>query len=242
MKTCIRCQEPKPDDDFGTHGRDKKTGEYRRDLFCKACLNAQKRAKFANDPAAKERKRWNAQREREKHRDAILEKQRARARLHPEKIREAVARSRERHPDRVAARQATAAAIDRGELVRQPCGICGAEPTQAHHHRGYAPEHWFDVIWLCRAHHYEAHRKLSPPPPVDVTESWRTRQRYTDAELIERLQVIARETGRTPRFTDCPTNIFMKHFGSWNKALAAAGLADRSHMGMPPRRKEASNL
>jgi hypothetical protein len=28
---------------------------------------------------------------------------------------------------------------------------------EAHHHRGYGPEHVLDVIWLCRGCHAEAH-------------------------------------------------------------------------------------
>jgi hypothetical protein len=61
-------------------------------------------------------------------------------------------------------------AINRGELTRPDrCERCGSpeEPDaeepgrkirmEAHHHRGYGPEHVLDVIWLCRGCHAEAH-------------------------------------------------------------------------------------
>jgi DNA-binding XRE family transcriptional regulator len=61
------------------------------------------------------------------------------------------------------ARRAVAQAIRSGELVREPCGECGA-PAEAHHDAGYEPEHWLVVIWLCRRHHAARH--------FDMTRQW----------------------------------------------------------------------
>jgi DNA-binding XRE family transcriptional regulator len=58
---------------------------------------------------------------------------------------------------KVIARAAVAKAIRDGALERQACRACGAEPAEAHHHLGYAPEQWLDVEWLCRTHHAQAH-------------------------------------------------------------------------------------
>jgi hypothetical protein len=44
--------------------------------------------------------------------------------------------------------------IARGRLVRQPCEVCGAEPSQAHHDDYTNPK---EVRWLCTTHHAEAH-------------------------------------------------------------------------------------
>lgn len=71
---------------------------------------------------------------------------------------------RARHPGRIAARNAVTHALERGELVRGPCAECGVEPTQAHHHNGYERAYWFDVTWLCPAHHGEAHRETLDAP------------------------------------------------------------------------------
>lgn len=51
-------------------------------------------------------------------------------------------------------RQATAKAIRRGELERQPCGTCGNQPAEAHHDDYSKP---LDVMWLCRECHERLH-------------------------------------------------------------------------------------
>lgn len=58
---------------------------------------------------------------------------------------------------RLAARQAVAEAVRKGLIPRQPCADCGEPKTDAHHHLGYDPGHWLDVVWLCRADHAKAH-------------------------------------------------------------------------------------
>lgn len=45
--------------------------------------------------------------------------------------------------------------IREGELVRQPCEVCGIDKTiEAHHDDYYRP---LEVRWLCRKHHIEHH-------------------------------------------------------------------------------------
>lgn len=92
---------------------------------------------------------------------------------HPEKQREYDARRAAKRPPkaprvlltpeqrrlRAAARAAVTYAVTRGALCREPCASCGAEPAQAHHHRGYAREHWLDVQWLCSDCHWSIHPK-----------------------------------------------------------------------------------
>lgn len=66
------------------------------------------------------------------------------------------------YPDRDAARKVVLEAVHRGMLRPEPCEEilqvhgeavrCGRVPTQAHHW-SYHPDHWLDVIWLCRKHH-----------------------------------------------------------------------------------------
>lgn len=60
----------------------------------------------------------------------------------------------ERYPERVKARQEVFNAIQRGEIIRQACVVCGAEKAHAHHEDYSKP---LDVIWLCRKHHREVH-------------------------------------------------------------------------------------
>lgn len=50
-------------------------------------------------------------------------------------------------------------AIERGEIIKQPCEKCGATETQAHHDDYNKP---LDVRWLCDACHKEWHRNNTP--------------------------------------------------------------------------------
>lgn len=59
------------------------------------------------------------------------------------------------HPERIAARHAVRQAIKDGQLPHPDslqCS-CGEPAKQYHHHKGYAPEHWLDVIPVCRKCH-----------------------------------------------------------------------------------------
>jgi len=49
-------------------------------------------------------------------------------------------------------------AIKTGRLTRQPCEMCGATSTQAHHDDYSKP---LDVRWLCVKHHNEVHREIN---------------------------------------------------------------------------------
>jgi hypothetical protein len=49
-------------------------------------------------------------------------------------------------------------AIKRGELLRQPCEICGGSRVDAHHDDYSKP---LEVRWLCPVHHAARHRKAA---------------------------------------------------------------------------------
>lgn len=55
--------------------------------------------------------------------------------------------------------KAVGRALKRGDLVKQPCQVCGATDEHARidaHHDDYSkPE---AVTWLCRSHHVRFHR------------------------------------------------------------------------------------
>lgn len=68
------------------------------------------------------------------------------------------ATNRLRNAEKIAARNAVTHALERAELVRQPCVECGAAPGLAHHGNGYGEAHWLDVEWLCAVHHGLRHR------------------------------------------------------------------------------------
>lgn len=53
-------------------------------------------------------------------------------------------------------RRITRDAIKKGILIKQPCKVCGIEKVEAHHEDYGKP---LEVIWLCRDHHHELHKK-----------------------------------------------------------------------------------
>jgi hypothetical protein len=68
------------------------------------------------------------------------------------------------HPKKIAARLAVGAALKRGDLVRQPCEVCGDPEVHGHHPDYDKP---LDVLWLCPFHHFAWQRRaralLNPP-------------------------------------------------------------------------------
>ena len=73
-------------------------------------------------------------------------------RLERRKQYDAEGRYREKH----AANRAAFYAIRSGELVRQPCEVCGESKVDAHHDDYSQP---LAVRWLCRKHHAEHHSR-----------------------------------------------------------------------------------
>ena len=49
-------------------------------------------------------------------------------------------------------------AVKSGEIVRQPCLICGSEKSMAHHESYDRP---LDVIWFCQLHHKARHKEMN---------------------------------------------------------------------------------
>ena len=70
------------------------------------------------------------------------------------KIRSAI--YRKRHPEKYKARYMVMDAVRRGSLVKLPCKVCGDKKTHGHHEDYSKP---LEVIWLCKTHHFEIHRR-----------------------------------------------------------------------------------
>jgi hypothetical protein len=65
---------------------------------------------------------------------------------------------RRANPEKYACHIAAAGALLRGQLVKQPCEVCGATEEQSRidaHHSDYSKP--LEVRWLCRAHHVRLH-------------------------------------------------------------------------------------
>jgi len=70
-----------------------------------------------------------------------------------------VYRERLRERARVAARKA----IEEGELIKQPCEICGTTKNIHAHHESYAKKDWLNILWLCAEHHSLRHNNRPRP-------------------------------------------------------------------------------
>lgn len=68
---------------------------------------------------------------------------------------------RQRSPMRFKAQAAVRGAVRRGLIKKEPCAICASnQDIEAHHHKGYEPENWLEIQWLCRVCHNKTHGKL----------------------------------------------------------------------------------
>lgn len=134
MKTCFKCKQKLPVEEFYRHPQmgDGRLGK------CKACTRADvKRAYHANR---------DARREYERKRTQTPERRAAQ--------REQTRRSRVVNREKWLTRSRTAYAVRAGKLVRKPCEVCGAEQVEAHHPDYAKP---LDVRWLCFKHHRAEH-------------------------------------------------------------------------------------
>ena len=154
---CSRCDALKVPVRFN---RDRKRKSGRRSE-CRDCQKVYKARHYAanSETCRAYTARWQKENP-ARHRSAV---RRWRAE-NPERVAAHGARRRAKWADRDRARRALNRAVARGEIERQPCEVCGLEPKvvngrqriEAHHHKGYEPEHWLDVEWLCCPHHREA--------------------------------------------------------------------------------------
>jgi hypothetical protein len=62
----------------------------------------------------------------------------------------------------VRARSKAYYAIRAGDLIPQPCEVCGATKHIHAHHDDYDKP--LEVRWLCSPHHHEAHGRTARPP------------------------------------------------------------------------------
>jgi len=69
-----------------------------------------------------------------------------------------------RNPNYAKATNAVNHAIRDGKLPRPDsllCHYCPKPAKQYHHWKGYEPEHWLDVLPVCRDCHKELHKKIA---------------------------------------------------------------------------------
>lgn len=159
LKVCCQCGESKPLSEFYQRKSGKRAGAY--DTRCKACFVARYQNQKATDPMFRAKRNEVTRIWRENNRDHIAEYNARVYAEQPETKRAAVKASAEKHPDHHHARRAVKNAVRHDEFPPAATMVCEycqeAQAADWHHHKGYAEEHWLDVIALCTACHGKAH-------------------------------------------------------------------------------------
>lgn len=77
-------------------------------------------------------------------------------------------RKYERKCGKYEARRAVYWAVKLGILDKGPCADEGTTEChgkiEAHHHKGYTPDVWLEIVWVCRRHHQQREWDLPPNP------------------------------------------------------------------------------
>jgi len=165
-KRCCRCKQIKPLTDFSR--RRNRRGGYA--YHCKTCnvIDSVAYSKTKAGRLAKLRYRRSQKgkkQEREyRRRDYVMDAQRDRLREYHRtvKFREDIREYVRNNPEKVKAHKAVSHAIENGMLPKAQslvCSRCGKKAHQYHHHLGYEPEHWLDVIPACRSCHWILNRE-----------------------------------------------------------------------------------
>lgn len=150
MKTCRKCGEPKPLDEFYAH-KNMADGRLSK---CKCC--AKQDAKAYREASIERYRAYDRGRSQLEHRRCARSEyqQSDRGRERCMAARRAYL---ERNPEKRAAHIITWNAIRDGVLIRQPCEECGEPRAEAHHDDYSKP---LDVRWLCGRHHRQHHAAL----------------------------------------------------------------------------------
>ena len=113
----------------------------------KCCLKQQKEYYFKNPQKLQERRKKDAERQRNistVKRATYLKKWRA--------------ENKEKFRIMHNAHALVAIALKNGKLIKNSCKVCGVTRVHAHHTNYSKP---LEIQWLCNVHHKEAHKKLS---------------------------------------------------------------------------------
>ena len=136
-KTCFKCNETKPVDDFYKHPAmaDGRLGK------CKECTK--------RDSTERRNRKIEEVREYDRQRQNLPHRVAARV-IH-------FTQWKKDNPEEYKAHTAVHNAVRDGKLIKLPCRVCGSEKVHGHHEDYSKP---LDVDWLCAIHHKERHREL----------------------------------------------------------------------------------
>lgn len=147
MKTCKKCLQSLPLDDFYTHPRmaDGHLG------FCKTCVK--NRVREHRNSNIEKIRAYDRIRGRYEHR---LEAVRVQGRRYRKERRGYGKNWARKNRHKINAELKLNRAVRSGKITKSPCTVCGDPKSEGHHPNYEKP---LEVIWLCRKHHMEQHRR-----------------------------------------------------------------------------------
>lgn len=162
MKKCSVCKLDLPEEAFSFRKNrkpiasckkcvSKRTGIYYKKNKIKCLLKMKEYAKAHPEVRAKATKKWYSL-----HRDLYRALGRRQYQKDKEKIKERARRYNELYPEKTKAHNVVKQLLADGELIKQPCVVCGSASSEAHHPDYSKPTY---VVWLCVIHHRELHRR-----------------------------------------------------------------------------------
>jgi hypothetical protein len=132
MKICRKCKEEKDSSCFGEEHRNRDGLR----SYCNECNNKYRKTEKGLEVNRRAVKKYHK----------------------TKKGKEAQLRSnRRRDPRKTYAVRCVGIALKYGKLTKQPCEVCGELKVEAHHTDYEKP---LDVVWYCKEHHTEIHRKV----------------------------------------------------------------------------------
>lgn len=137
-KQCFKCEQIKPITEFYKH-KQMEDGHLGK---CKDCAKKDTIERYYSEDGNKKIREY--------------EKKRFKNPKRKEKIKQYRLKRRIKQKEKYQANYTTSNAIRDGKLKRQPCEVCGDQKSQAHHKDYSKP---LEVMWLCRKHHLEQHKK-----------------------------------------------------------------------------------
>ena len=142
-KRCSKCKEIKPFFEFHKNRKRKEGYQY----YCKICNNVCAKKYHQTKKSKISQKRY------QQSESGIINRRKASRKFRKtEKYKQVLKIYRTKNPGKRKALSAVSNAIASGKLPRSDslqCHYCHKQAEQYHHHKGYAPEYWLDVIPAC---------------------------------------------------------------------------------------------
>jgi len=162
-KRCSKCKQVKPLSEFYKEERNKDGLKG----WCKSCTKAYQNKYWQTERGKTVKRKANAKYPRTEQGIFVRRKAIAKYFKTPKgkaALRKAAAKRNATNPNYAKAVNAVNHAIRDGRFPRPDtlmCHYCPAQAQQYHHHLGYAPEHWLDVLPTCIKCHTKIHRKIA---------------------------------------------------------------------------------